>query len=99
MDVITSKKITRFFPLIVVATILVTWTPQTLAFDEVNKDSVGVAIKGYDPVAYFSEGEAVKGKSEFSHTWNEAKWYFVSEANRELFASDPERYAPQYGGY
>jgi len=99
MDVITSERITRFFPLIVMAAILVTWTSLVLAFDEVNKDSVGVAIKGYDPVAYFTEGEAVKGRSEFSHTWNEAKWYFVSEANREFFASDPERYAPQYGGY
>ena len=99
MDVITSKRITRVLSLIVVAAIIGTWAPQVSAFDEVNQDFFGVAIKGYDPVAYFTEGEAVKGKSEFTHSWNEAKWYFVSEANRDLFAADPERYAPQYGGY
>ena len=99
MDVVTSKRITRVLSLIVVAAIIGTWTPQIIAFDEVNQDFFGVAIKGYDPVAYFTEGEAVKGKSEFTHSWNEAKWYFASEANRDLFAADPERYAPQYGGY
>jgi len=99
MDVITSKRITRVLSLIVVAALIGTWASQASAFDEVNKDFFGVAIKGYDPVAYFTEGEAVKGKSELSHSWNEAKWYFASEANRDLFAADPERYAPQYGGY
>ncbi len=99
MDVITSKRITRVLSLIVVAAIIATWASQASAFDQVNKDFFGVAIKGYDPVAYFTEGEAVKGKSEFSHSWNEAKWYFSSETNRGLFASEPERYAPQYGGY
>ena len=70
-----------------------------LAFEEVNKTFFGVAIKGYDTVAYHSEGRAVKGKSKFSHKWNDAKWYFSSAGNRDLFAAEPERYAPQYGGY
>jgi hypothetical protein len=65
----------------------------------VNTGWFGVAIKGYDTVAYHTEGRAVKGKSEFSHKWNDAKWLFASARNRELFAADPERYAPQYGGY
>jgi len=99
MDVITSKRITKVLSLIVVAAIIGTWASQASAFDQVNKDFFGVAIKGYDPVAYFTEGEAVKGKSEFSHSWNEAKWYFSSKTNRDLFASEPERYVPQYGGY
>jgi YHS domain-containing protein len=51
------------------------------------------------PVAYFTDGEAVKGKRKFSYAWNEAKWYFATAANRDSFASDPERYAPKYGGY
>jgi YHS domain-containing protein len=72
---------------------------QASALDEVNTNFFGVAIKGYDPVAYFTDGEAVKGKRNFSHNWNEAKWYFATAANRDLFASDPERYAPKYGGY
>ena len=62
-------------------------------------DSSGVAIKGYDTVAYFTEGRAVKGTSKFSYNWNDAKWYFESAKNRDLFAADPEQYAPQYGGY
>lgn len=83
----------------VVALLLVLHTGIALAFDEVNKTFFGVAIKGYDTVAYHTEGRPVKGKREFSHKWNDAKWYFSSTGNRNLFAADPERYAPQYGGY
>jgi YHS domain-containing protein len=70
-----------------------------MAFDEINTTFFGVAIKGYDPVAYHTEGRALKGKSAFVHNWNDAKWYFANESNRDLFASNPEKYAPQYGGY
>jgi YHS domain-containing protein len=65
----------------------------------VNTGWFGVAIKGYDTVAYHTEGHAVKGKSEFFFKWNDAKWLFASAANRNLFEANPERYAPQYGGY
>ena len=57
------------------------------------------AIRGYDPVAYFSEGKPVEGSSEFSHDWNGAHWLFASADSLEMFKQDPERYAPQYGGY
>lgn len=66
---------------------------------KINSDIFGVAIKGYDTVAYFTEGRAMKGKSEFSYDWNDAKWYFATAENRNLFAADPEHYAPKYGGY
>lgn len=69
------------------------------AFELVNSTPFGVAIKGYDTVAYHTEGRAIKGDSRFSHKWNDAEWYFSSAANRDLFADAPERYAPQYGGY
>jgi YHS domain-containing protein len=59
----------------------------------------GVSIKGYDTVAYHIEGKAVKGQRKFVYTWNDAKWYFASAENKALFTKDPERYAPQYGGY
>ena len=58
-----------------------------------------VAIKGYDTVAYFTEGQAMKGASEFAASWNGAKWHFANARHRDLFASDPERYAPQFGGF
>ncbi len=61
--------------------------------------SWGKAIRGYDPVAYFTEGEPVEGDSDFSHDWEGATWRFASAANRDVFAADPEKYAPQYGGY
>ena len=57
------------------------------------------AIRGYDPVAYFEQGTAVKGKKKHSWTWQSARWSFASEANLGRFRADPDRYAPQYGGY
>jgi YHS domain-containing protein len=65
----------------------------------INKNSTGVALKGYDAVAYFTENKPVKGLSQFSHEWMGAKWYFSSAANRDLFVADPQKYVPQYGGY
>lgn len=59
----------------------------------------GVAIGGYDPVAYFTMGRAVKGSDEFAHKWLGATWHFVSAEHRNLFTADPAKYAPQYGGY
>jgi hypothetical protein len=70
------------------------------AVEPVNKTFLGsLAVDGYDPVAYFTEGKPVEGKKEFSYDWNGAKWRFASAANRELFAAEPPKYAPQYGGY
>ena len=65
---------------------------------EIFSDRAG-AIRGYDPVAYFTEGKPVKGKTEFTHQWKGATWRFASAANRDRFAAAPEKYAPQYGGY
>ena len=59
----------------------------------------GIAIMGYDPVAYFTEGRAVKGSPDFSHEWLGETWHFASAEHRDAFAADPIRYAPQYGGY
>ena len=58
-----------------------------------------LAIRGYDPVAYFTEGKAVKGSRDFAHDWQGATWRFSSAENRDRFAADPNMYAPQYGGY
>lgn len=57
------------------------------------------AIRGYDPVAYFIQGQAVKGSRDISFSWNGAEWHFSSEQNRAAFISAPEKYAPAYGGY
>ncbi len=59
----------------------------------------GTAINGYDPVAYFTEGRAVPGDAGLTLAWNGTIWRFASAANRDAFAAEPERFAPQYGGY
>ena len=57
------------------------------------------AINGYDPVAYFTVGKPVKGLDTLAYEWMGAKWKFSSQANLDLFKANPEKYAPQYGGY
>lgn len=57
------------------------------------------AINGYDTVAYFTAGKPVPGRDEFATEWKGAKWKFSSQANLDTFKSQPEKYAPQYGGY
>ncbi|MGB7413736.1 MAG: YHS domain-containing (seleno)protein, partial [Thermosynechococcaceae cyanobacterium] len=59
----------------------------------------GIAIRGYDPVAYFTESQPVQGKSEFAYDWKGATWHFASAEHRDLFSGEPAKYAPQYGGY
>jgi YHS domain-containing protein len=58
-----------------------------------------VAIKGYDTVAYFQDGKARKGDAAFTVQWHNLTWYFLSKTNQDLFATSPEKYAPQYDGY
>ena len=69
------------------------------AAGESNLDSSGLALKGYDPVAYFTEKKPLKGKVEFTAQHEGATYRFASAANRDAFAEAPQQYAPQYGGY
>lgn len=57
------------------------------------------AVDGYDVVAYFDQGEPVKGSEELTTTWKGAEWRFASAEHRAAFEANPEQYAPQYGGY
>lgn len=57
------------------------------------------AIEGYDPVAYFIEGKPRQGSDAFSFIWSNATFKFSSAENLAMFKADPEKYAPQYGGY
>lgn len=58
-----------------------------------------VAVGGYDPIAYFTEGEAVEGDQAHALEYMGAEFRFNSESNLAMFRADPEKYAPQYGGY
>ncbi len=67
--------------------------------DPVFKNSSGVAIRGYDPVAYFTDQKPMKGSEQFTFAWMGATWRFASAAHRDQFAASPAQYTPQYGGY
>ena len=58
-----------------------------------------LAIKGYDPVAYFTLQRATPGQAQFEYEWDEHRWQFASAKHRDLFKADPVRYAPQFEGY
>lgn len=65
----------------------------------VSDPLTGVAIDGYDPVTYFTESEPQPGSPDNEYYWGGVPWYFVSEANRDVFMRAPEVYAPQFGGH
>jgi hypothetical protein len=73
---------------------------SAFADDSVNTGYFGgVAIMGYDPVAYFTENRAVQGSEKFSYEWLGTPWHFASSKHRDMFINEPVKYAPQYGGY
>ena len=83
-----------------VVVLIVTFVPITAwAKDMINKNWRGLAIKGYDTVAYFTDGKPVKGSSDYEYKWQGARWRFANQEHLDMFKADPERYAPQYGGY
>lgn len=58
-----------------------------------------VALQGYDPVSYFTEGHPEKGQEQFSAAFDDAVYWFVNDEHRAMFVAAPDTYAPQYGGY
>lgn len=81
--------------LLLVATVEADAITQPIVVDPLT----GVAIEGYDPVTYFIEREPRQGVPDYEYVWSGVSWYFVSAANRDVFARNPEVYAPQYGGH
>jgi enamine deaminase RidA (YjgF/YER057c/UK114 family) len=71
----------------------------TVLVPDARSEEPKLSISGYDPVAYFTDGRPVQGKSEIEYLWHKLRWRFASPAHRDLFAKDPEHYAPQYDGY
>src|SRR5712692_7732970 len=64
-----------------------------------NLDKNGLAIQGYDPVAYFTQGKAVKGRPEFESKYNGARYLFASAEDKTTFDGSPAKYEPQFGGF
>jgi YHS domain-containing protein len=75
------------------------FTGSVFAQEKAVYEKNGVAINGYDPVAYFKESNAVEGKEAFSYVWNETKWLFSSQENLDAFKANPAKFAPQFGGF
>ena len=88
----------RSVPLFALAALLSLLVLPAWAADPVNAKG-GIAIEGYDPVAYFEDGAPAEGREDITASWNGATWRFTSAEHRDLFATEPEKYAPQYGGY
>jgi hypothetical protein len=84
-------------------TVACTWTFILIACSApkspINVNGDGVAIKGYDPVAYFTLSRPLKGQKEYQFEWNNAKWLFATKEHMILFQENPGKFAPQYGGY
>lgn len=89
----------RMMAVAIVASIVMLSCTKVSGINPVNVNSDGVAIKGYDPVAYFTERKPVKGSDKYEYVWMGAKWRFASAVNRDMFQKQPEKYAPQFGGY
>jgi YHS domain-containing protein len=64
-----------------------------------NLDRNGVAIQGYDPVAFFTDNRPVKGNAQFQSEYRGAKYYFASSEHKAAFDQEPAKYEPQFGGY
>lgn len=81
----------------------VTPDPETVAAPasraDLNLDERGRALRGFDPVAYHTEGKAISGDETINETWDGAEYIFATEANREAFVAEPERYLPAHGGF
>ena len=84
--------------LAIVALTLVFAAP-VLAAQKVNTNGTNYAIGGYDPVSYFTDNAAVRGKEKFTHDWAGKTWSFRTQENRDAFASMPDKYAPAFGGF
>ena len=97
-----SRHQTGMLKLLLVFTLLTHATPAFAADDRVkpiNTDASGLALKGYDPVAYFFDGKPVLGLPGLQYEWNGAIWRFATATNRERFIADPAAFVPQFGGY
>ncbi len=94
------KVIKSFLVLFAISTSLLFAAPTAHAAKEIYTSTFSKkALSGYDTVAYFTQGKPVKGTDNFKTEYKGAEWLFSSQANLDAFKANPEKYAPQYGGY
>lgn len=84
---------------ITISALLITFAGAGDHAKMINSGGEKIAISGYDTVAYFTVAKPMKGKPEFSASWQDVDWYFANSEHRDLFVASPARYAPQFGGF
>ena len=84
---------------LVFAAVAITFCCGSAAAENMSPSVPRVALKGYDPVSYFTDGKPEKGSSEFTFAFDDTTYWFKSAEHRDKFAADPERYAPQFDGF
>jgi YHS domain-containing protein len=93
----TNLVMKKLFVALFFATLVLPLAAQTKTL--LNLDKTGLAIQGYDPVAFFNDAKPVKGKPEFPAQHNGALYYFASKEHRDVFKANPTNYEPAFGGY
>ena len=92
--------VTRVFAQRIFLSLVILLLPGAASFAQSDPSRpLRVVLKGHDPVAYFTEGRPVKGSPEIKFDWDGERYLFSNAGNRKKFAANPERYAPQFGGY
>jgi YHS domain-containing protein len=79
--------------------LLVAACSVALPLGSAGAQQVPLAIKGYDPVAYFTDGRPVRGQPDIEYEWDDDRYWFSNAEHRDLFKADPARYAPQFGNF
>ena len=97
MKICNRKYLSLFF--IIGLAVALAACSKTESAIKLNTDTGGLALRGFDAVAYFAVDNAVRGDGKYEYIWNGAKWLFASEENMKKFQASPEAYAPQFGGY
>lgn len=93
------KKLISLFVLTVTLSIGVFAQQATIRKSQYNLEGSGLAIQGYDPVAYFTTHKATEGKKDITTVYNGVTYRFATEQNRDAFKANPAKYEPQYGGW
>lgn len=78
---------------------IMSFTSAAVADEDYGPAILGVAIDGYDPVAYFTKGQAMQGSEAYTYYWDDAEWRFINAEHRDLFAANPKKYTPRHGGF
>jgi len=91
-------KLRYFFILLLLGISIISFAQNANRAKQFNLEN-GLAIQGYDPVAYFNQNKALEGNKQFSTNFEGVTYRFINTANKEAFLKDPKKYEPQYGGW